>query len=76
MEKLNIIAKELIEMTEEEMQESYDAIMLQVNYTHPLNQANANRIRKIGEHNLKTFSAFKELRRVLIEENPFKEVAE
>lgn len=76
MKKLNLIAQELINMTEEELKQAEEDIHYQLNYTHVLKLAEAKRIRKIGEHNLKILDAFKELRRVIVEENPFKEMAE
>lgn len=76
MNKLNLIAQELINMTEDELKQVEKDIHYQLNYIQPLKPAETKRIRKIGEHNLKILNAFKELRRVIIEENPFKEEAE
>lgn len=73
IDKFHDIASKAMELDEEDFKAVEEMIREQKSYTHIFKNGTAKEINRIGEHNEKTLAAIKELKRVIVEENPFKQ---
>lgn len=65
MEKINKICKAVLKITDEEIQIAKEQIEKQLTYMHPLKNARAGKINKIGSNNFEILQKFKEFRQTI-----------
>ena len=67
---INKIRKLTTSITDEDFEELQEMAEEQANYIHPLKLATANRIREVGEYNIKVIKTLRELRDIFIQGKP------
>ncbi|WP_413190845.1 hypothetical protein [Psychrobacter sp. AT9] len=55
------VCSEIIELTDEDFADTEAECLNQANYHHPLKPATTAKVRKLGQHNMKTLKLLKEL---------------
>ena len=63
--KINNICKNILKITEEEVEELRDSFDEQVNYIHPLKHATAKKYNKLGSYNHKVLDKMLELKELI-----------
>lgn len=64
------VCGQVIELTDEEFADTEAECLNQANYHHPLKPATNAKMRKLGQHNLKTLKLLKELQLHLQQAEP------
>ncbi len=70
IQKVNKVCKDILKLSEVDIEEAEKMAQEQIEYIHPLKYAKASKFHKMGNNNKKILTALKNLRTLIIDSKP------